>query len=118
MRTINICVNDFQIRGFHGVHPLEKKTGCIFSIDLCVSFQKEAHIQQLDDSIDYENLLAIIKRHMQTKRDLLETVCQDILDEIYKTYPEVSRVEITIRKLDPPVENFKGSLSVNMVQIR
>lgn len=117
MRTFKICVNDFRMRGYHGVHPLEKKIGCLFSIDFCVTFQRDISIKQLDESINYENLLTIIKKHMLIKRDLLETVCQDILDETYKSYPQVTRMEITLEKLDPPVENFKGSLSVNLIQI-
>ncbi|MFZ9660600.1 MAG: dihydroneopterin aldolase [Chitinophagaceae bacterium] len=117
MRTVKICVNEFKIHAFHGIHPIEKKIGCIFSVDLSVKFNKQAPISHIDDSIDYEILVGIIRNQMNVTRDLLESVCQDILDEIFNRFNYVKEMDIHIKKLDPLIENFKGSLSVNMIQI-
>ena len=60
--------------------------------------------------------MQLIKRHMKIKSDLLEIVCQNIIDELASSFHHLDKIEITIRKLDPLIENFKGSLEVKMIQ--
>lgn len=117
MKIAKVGVHDFQIHAFHGIHEVEKKMGCMFSVDLDVEFQVEDHIEKLNESVDYQVLLNIVRKQMHVTRDILETVCQSIFDEISEHYKIIRKIEITIKKLDPPIENFKGYLSVNMIQI-
>jgi dihydroneopterin aldolase len=55
-----------------------------------------------------------IKVRMQQPTALLETVAQEITGHIRNIDDRIRSVNITIKKLSPPIENFQGSVGVSI----
>lgn len=109
-----IALHNVQFAAFHGLHPQEKITGNTFVVNLKVTTPAPAGaVIQINDTIDYSMLYAIVKDIMAVPVDLLETLVQKITAAILTGYPQVVAVEVQIEKLNPPIEGFNGSTSVS-----
>ncbi|MGL6267004.1 MAG: dihydroneopterin aldolase [Chitinophagaceae bacterium] len=113
---IKILLQNFRCIARHGVFAEEQTTGAEFEVNLEVSFEETGLIEKLDQSISYSHLQEIVKAVMLQPNDLLETVCQQITNEIKAGYPFVSEINITLSKLAPPIANFQGRVGVNYVK--
>jgi dihydroneopterin aldolase len=43
---------------------------------------------------------------------LLETLAQEISEEIHANDPRIFYIEITLKKLNPPIQNFTGTVGI------
>lgn len=113
---MKILVEKFRCKAGHGIYAEEQLTAAAFEVNLEVSFEETGFITKLDQSISYAHLIEIIKSVMKEPVPLLETVCQLITTQIKADYPFVSEINISIRKLAPPIVNFQGRVGVNYIQ--
>ena len=109
---ITIHLNDLNFFAHHGLHEEETIVGTHFEIDVEISFQEEEQIVSLSDTINYVHVYNIIKEHMKRPSRLIETVAMQIADEIHKNNTNSRFINITIRKLNPPINNFTGKVGV------
>lgn len=110
---LTISLNNVRFRAYHGMHPEERQKGNDFVVNMQVSYEPQGGtILSLDDTIDYALLFEIINSTMQQPVDLLETVAQTIAHTIYKQYPQVKEIHVSIEKLNPPIDKFSGSAAV------
>ena len=113
-----IALEQVEMFAYHGWHDAEKKTGGKFVVDVVVetAFEQQTDFDSIRDTVDYENLFSILKKHMEKPERLLELVCKNITDEIMQRYPKIYSAEVTIKKLNPPIMGMKGSSSVSLKQ--
>ena len=90
---------------YHGVYSEEQKKGNDFIVSLSVEGDFDGAVQHddLDATVDYEKLYAVIADEMQTPSKLLEHVAGRILNRIIKGHPEIKAIDIGIEKLSPPI---------------
>jgi len=112
---IKISLSQIRLYAFHGIHPEEKATGAEFELNMDVFFDPVNSISEIDQTIDYTVLYGIIRERMKVPADLLESVVQDIEAEVKKRFPQVRQINITISKINPPLVNFRGRLSVSLI---
>ena len=99
----------------HGVHEEEQLTANSFEVNLDVVYdEKKSKFNSIDDTIDYVALYGIVKKQMKIATPLMEKICKEIISKIKKQFPVVSEIEISIKKLNVPIENFHGSVGVSM----
>jgi dihydroneopterin aldolase len=55
-----------------------------------------------------------MKKQMANRQDLLEVLMQSIAEEVKNTYPQVSKIELEIIKLRPPIQGFTGETGVRI----
>ena len=105
------------VHGFHGCHPMERKTGGDFEVDVHVDtdFSRAAASEKLADTIDYVELMDIIEDRMKERCDLIETVAMKIATAVRDRYSHVMRIEVCVRKLHPPVKQKVDHVSVKYV---
>ena len=112
---MSVEIRNLILHAFHGVYEDEQKTGSDYEVNLEVQFDENGHdFESLDDTIDYESLLDIIKQRMSVKNSLLEKVADGIIRKIKHQCPTAKEIRLSIYKLHPPVENFQGKLGVTM----
>ncbi len=111
---IKISLHKLLMFGFHGIHEEEKITGAEFEVNLDVCYKPAGPITSITQTIDYTVLYEIVKRRMQQPTELLETIGQDIVSEIKQKFPQVGQINITIGKINAPLTNFRGELSVSL----
>lgn len=112
MITINLY--NLTFHSFHGVHEEEKLLGNEYEVNADVQFyEEEAEIHSLSQTINYVEVYEIIKKRMQTPTDLLETIVMDIGNTIHEKYNYVRRINISLKKIHPPIEAIVGSVGVS-----
>lgn len=110
---LTISLKNVRFRAYHGLHPEERKKGNDFVVNMQVGFLPvSGTILSLDDTIDYAVLFEIINATMQQPVDLLETLVQTITHNVSKQFPQVKRIDVSVEKLNPPIDKFSGSAEV------
>lgn len=101
----------------HGCFEQERIIGNKFIVNLSVTgdFSAAAKSDNLEDAINYQSLYDIVKREMHKDSSLLENVAQRVVDAIIAQFEKVSKIEITIDKLNPPLG---GKLYASSVTVR
>ena len=109
---LKVELSKLQFHSFHGVHEEESKTGGDFEVDLAVYYKPVAlPVRHLDETIDYTRLYALIKQRMEKRTRLLETIATEIAEEIFNRFTNVLEVNVSIKKLNPPIPFFNGSIA-------
>lgn len=111
MFTINL--HNLIFHSFHGVHEEERILGAEFIVNAELSFKESNTIISLEQTIDYVKIYALIKQRMSVPSALLETVAQSLADSIYAIDNRIASISINIKKTNPPIENFQGSVGVS-----
>lgn len=108
-----VVVSGLAIHAKHGCHAEERRTGGPFEVDITVEgdFSAAASSDEIDDAIDYVTLMDLAKDEMSKPRNLIETVAKELADRILDQFASVDNVEVTIKKLQPPVEHHIGYVS-------
>ena len=109
---ITIHLNNLLFFSHHGVHEEETILGAEFEMSVAISFDETDKIISLDQTINYVLVYNIIKEHMKTPSRLLETVAMQVAEDIYKVDMRIRIINISISKLNPPINNFTGSVGV------
>lgn len=100
----------------HGVYEEEAIVGTSFEVNLSISFEEKEMIHSLKQTINYVEVFDIVKKHFERPRQLLEMLAQEIAEDIYSFDARTRSVEIHIKKLNPPIANFTGSVGITYVK--
>ena len=112
MRGIHL--NKLEFFGYHGWHTEEGLAGANFSVDVSVFFDEQKAVQELKDSINYVAVFDILKKNMSQPVKLLETLAEQICEAIRSIDERIKTINIKITKLNPPILNFIGTVSVSL----
>ena len=111
-----IRLNKMKFFAYHGVHAEETVVGTEFEVSVQITFTENKKIEALADTLNYVNVYAIIKDNFFKPVPLLETLAQNISEEIYKVDERITSINITIDKLNAPICNFIGTVGVNYLK--
>ncbi|HVZ98622.1 MAG TPA: dihydroneopterin aldolase [Chitinophagaceae bacterium] len=110
---IQVHLHDLHFHAFHGIHPEEKILGNEYIVNVTAELHEAADvIHSIDDTVDYADLYNIVLERMNVPAPLLETVIMEIGNEIHREFPELRSINISIKKLQPPIEGITGSAGV------
>lgn len=100
-----ILLSDLRFHAFHGVLPQERLVGGNFVVDLRVGYPLAQAMtsDQVDDTLNYASLYALVEREMQQPSSLLEHVVGRIAQAIAKTFPQTLSIDLTLTKQNPPM---------------
>ncbi|HYE95723.1 MAG TPA: dihydroneopterin aldolase [Rubricoccaceae bacterium] len=90
----------------HGVMQEEHRIGGRFEVDVAMDLDVDeaAKTDDLSKTVDYERVYAFVKEVvLGHKFYLIERVAHDIAHAVLEDFPAVQRVEVTVRKPNPPV---------------
>ena len=108
----HIHVRDLRCRAFHGVFPLERTSGQDFRVDMTVSFAEMGAVEGIGQTVNYSDLVAIIREVMAETEELLETVAQKMASRVFATHPFIGEINISIEKFAAAIPNFGGRVGV------
>ncbi len=94
-----------RFRALHGVMPQERQVGGDFLVTLRVGYPLAVAMASDDvkDTLDYAALYRLVEREMLLPSKLLEHVAGRIAEAIEKAFPQVSSIDLTLTKLNPPM---------------
>ena len=113
MSSYTISLEHIRLFGYHGIHPEETLAGGEFDVDMQVRFSQDNKITQLHETVDYTVIYTIVREIMHQPTPLLETLCWEIGTAVKDRFQDLSEINITISKINPPVGNFQGQLKVS-----
>ncbi len=108
----SIHVNNIKLFAYHGIHEEEAIVGTDFEVRVSVSFNSAEKIRTIDDTINYVTIFAIVKANFAKPEKLLETLAQNIVEEIYKMDTRITLINIEIDKINAPILNFNGTVGI------
>ncbi len=100
-----IHLRQVRFHAFHGVMPQERQVGTDFVLDLRVGYPLQQAMQSDDmaDTLNYAALYDLVAREMQQPSNLLEHVAGRIAEAIGRTFPQVTSIDLTLTKQNPPM---------------
>jgi dihydroneopterin aldolase len=112
--TITIELHNLSFFAKHGLYEEEKRIGNEFEVNLslCIKAPKKV-ITSVEQTINYVEAYRIIEEKMNEPQLLLETFLMKVADKLSETFPEIKKINISIKKLHPPVASFSGSVGVS-----
>jgi dihydroneopterin aldolase len=104
---------------YHGHLHEEANLGQRFEIDVEVFLDLEpaAASDELQSALNYYDLFQTVYRTAQNTRfRLIEALGKHICDQVFEQYAPVG-IRIRIRKLQPPIPDFFGTVSVEICRV-
>jgi len=100
-----ISLRNARFHAFHGVLPQERRVGGDFLVTVRVGYPLERAMEtdNVDDTLDYSALYALVEREVAEPSKLLEHVAGRIVKAITTSFPEVTSVDLELTKLNPPM---------------
>ena len=80
-----IYLKEARFHAYHGVFPQEQTVGMV------------------EVTLDYGALYRLIEREMAVPSQLLEHVAGRIANAVLETFPQVTSLDLTVTKLNPPI---------------
>ncbi|MCS3795363.1 dihydroneopterin aldolase [Niastella sp. OAS944] len=110
-----IELNQVKLHAIHGIYEGEQLTGSNYEVSVQVTYEEgDSTFDDLKNTINYVEILDIVKQRMRIPTGLLEKVADDIIRAIRLQYPFCTEIRFSIYKLDAPVENFQGKIGVTL----
>lgn len=100
-----IYINEVRIHAHHGVMPQETAVGADFIVSLRVGYDisRAAMTDDVDDTLSYADMLAVVRREMDVPSKLLEHVAGRIASALIDAYPDITSVDLSLTKVNPPM---------------
>lgn len=100
----------------HGCFHEEQLLGNKFIVDFSAEsdISKAAESDDLNDSVDYQEIYKVIKEEMAIPSKLLENVAGRIINRIKDEFPSLSSGVISIKKTAPPIGGEIGAFKISL----
>jgi dihydroneopterin aldolase len=111
-----IEIEGMEFYAFHGHFEVEKIAGNRFEVNLKIEakLDKAGETDKLEDTLDYQKAYLVVKEEMAIPSDLLEHVCQRIINRIKTEFPDVQKVMVKVSKMNPPMGGQIEKVSLTM----
>ena len=98
-----IALNGMQFHSFHGYYAEEQSVGNTYELDVIAEsdIDLETLDDQLENTINYEQIYVICREEMATAQRLIETVARRILHRLVAEISHSAQYTIRIRKKHP-----------------
>ena len=107
-----------QFFAHHGCFEEERVVGTQFCVNLSfdVDTAQAELSDNLSDTISYLDVYQLVKTQMQMPSNLLEHVARRISDAILQAFPQISNLEIELKKMNPPLGGEIESAGITLCQ--
>jgi len=114
MKT-TIALQGLHFHAFHGYYPEERKMGNDFVVNIELTVKSfDSADDNIDDTINYEEVYNICQKQMNNTQKLLETVVLNICNEIKSTFSGIAQGIVTLEKLGPQLGGRADKAIVTM----
>ena len=110
---VRITLKDLCFHAYHGVLKQENEIGGDYKLTLTLSIdQQDAHdalfANNLEGTINYAEVFAIVAAEMQQPSQLLEHLCARICRRLIRSYNKLQEATVEVTKCCPPIQGFQG----------
>ena len=115
-----IKLKNIRTFSYHGCLIEEAKIGSDYQVDLNIKtdLRKSAVSDELRDTVDYVLLNRIVVEEMAIRSNLLEHVAHRIISRVFNEIAAVSRITLSVSKLNPPISGDVEAVTIEMEEYR
>lgn len=116
-----IIITDLKLFAYHGVNPEEKTDGQNFYLDItaCLDLSLPCSSDNVEDTVSYAKMIKTATRVFTAgKYDLIERAAQVVADALLEDYPQLCRIQVTVKKPEAPVKADFGNVAVQIERER
>jgi dihydroneopterin aldolase len=111
---IIIELKNLKFFATHGMYQEELKVGNEFVMDIYIESRAPKEIiTSIDQTVNYVEVYQIAEEEFSHRHQLLETCVMKIADKLEKHFPDIEKLTINVRKMNPPITNFSGSVGIS-----
>jgi len=112
-----IRLTGLEFFGYHGYHAEERTIGNRYRVDveLETDFGQAAVSDDLAATVNYETVFALVRTRMEQPTRLLEHLAHEMATRIKEGFPHVERVQVEVKKYNPPLGGVCEAASVVVV---
>lgn len=110
-----IFLEGLEFYAHHGFYEEEQSLGNRFQVDLKIraDVTKAGENDELNLTVDYVKVYALVNDQMKIRFKLLETLGQRIISELRQHFPKIVFIEVTISKFNPPIKGLCRRVAVS-----
>ena len=114
-----ISLNKMKFHAYHGWFDFEKRDGNTFLVSLMMELDtaKAETSDNLEDTLNYQEVYDVVKREMEIPSNLIEHVSRRIYEAVLKSFPQIKSLKISLSKLNPPLGGEVESVSVEIFSL-
>jgi dihydroneopterin aldolase len=111
-----IALEGMEFFSYHGHFEEESVIGTKFIIDLHfeTDTSKAEESDELEDTVNYQEVYLTIKEQMRESSKLIEHVARRTLNVLMEKYPEIESASLKLRKINPPLGGLLESVSIKI----
>ena len=115
-----IKLKNIRTFSYHGCLVEESKIGSDYTVDLEIKADLRTPMEtdELADTVDYVHLNKIIMEEMAIRSKLLEHVAHRIVKRIFGEIPSISRVLLSVSKINPPIGGDVEAVTIQLEEYR
>ena len=116
----SISVLGIRVYAYHGCLPEETKIGSDYEVNVVLDYdiKQSSDSDDLQHTVDYVSINAIVKKEMARPSKLLEHVVARILAKIIEKHHNISSVEVCVAKQNPPINGDVIEVAVKDKRIK
>ena len=115
-----IRLTNIRVFTNHGCLIEEAKIGSDYRVDLEIKadLRKSAETDELADTVDYVHLNRIVVEEMAIRAELLENVAHRIIVRAMNEAPTITKIEVEVSKINPPIGGDVEAVTIVMSKTR
>ncbi len=111
-----ILIENMEFYAYHGCFEEEQAIGTHFLVD--VAFEQDSSraikTDDLHDTVNYLSVYQSVKKEMHINSKLIEHVAYRVMSRLLREFEEMESVNITIKKMNPPLGGKMRYVAVKM----
>ena len=115
-----IKLTNIRTFSYHGCLEEEAKIGSNYSVDLTIktNLEPSSKTDELTDTVDYVDLNRIVVEEMAIRAELLENVAHRIIVRAMNEAPTITKIEVEVSKINPPIGGDVEAVTIVMSKTR
>ena len=115
-----IKLQNIRTFSYHGCLIEEGKIGSDYRVDLEIEtdLTQSALSDKLSDTVDYVLLNRIVVEEMAIRAELLENVAHRIIVRAMNEAPTITKIEVEVSKINPPIGGDVEAVTIVMSKTR
>lgn len=111
-----ITLHNMRFYAYHGYFDFEKKEGNTFIVSLAMELDTSVagKSDNLEDTLNYQEVYDVVKKEMEISSNLIEHVAQRVMNSLKNKFPEIIKLEVELSKLNPPLGGKVDSVSIKL----
>ena len=117
LMSSKIYLRNVRFHAFHGVLPQEGIVGNDYLVNLVLDydFSSAMKTDDLQGTLNYAEVYQKVREEMAVPSKLLEHVAGRIAHRLFSDFPEIQKLQLSITKVNPPMEADSDGAGVEVV---